>query len=114
MGMTVDDVSREWQHRPRATKTVPGWPKLWANFGAPVGVLSQSVLGQVAQLGQGRVVVCVASYFSSTDVSMGCAQLTIMIARCWFIGLATRANPVFDAREITRRVRANPARFSLP
>ena len=32
--------------------------------------------------GPGWVVVFVASYFSSTDVSMSCVQLTIMIARC--------------------------------
>jgi hypothetical protein len=34
-------------------------------------------------LAEGWVVVFVASYFSSTDVSMSCARLTIMIARCY-------------------------------
>jgi hypothetical protein len=47
---------------------------------------SHQLSSRIAYCSQkGWVVVFVASYFSSTDVSMSCAQLTIMIARRWFI-----------------------------
>jgi hypothetical protein len=52
-------------------------------------------------MGQGWVVVFVTSYFSSTDVSMGCVQRTIMIARCY-----DSTNLLYVQADILRRTAA--------
>ena len=55
----------------------PSWAPLL------VRTVSSRIMPYAHVIRQGWVVVFVASYFSSTDVSMSCAQLTIMIARCY-------------------------------